>query len=189
MLTSVDEAILRHNELTLSQNEGQNHVLQVGTLVKLSHIGTMKKVESTNWMHQTIFWDEYTEAIRVLSERNKTVYEDLKRWGPKMKILIYYALKTCYDEETLPSEFTETRLQALYKRKGSRKDLNNYRFLHLRSMLAKLFEYIIMMKVKDTMYNSFPKAQIGGEPNCRTMEHLYVLTSLMSRSVKDKKSP
>ena len=140
-MTSVDEAILRHNELTLSQNEGQNHVLQVGTLVKLSHIETMKKVES-------------------------------KRWGPKMKILIYYALKTCFDEETLPSEFTETRLQALYKRKGSRKDLNNYRFLHLRSMLAKLFEYIIMMKVKDTMYNSFPEAQIGGKPNCRTMEHM-----------------
>ena len=78
-----------------------------------------------------------------------------------MKILIYYALKTCYDEESLPSEFTETRLQALYKRKGSRKDLSNYRFLHLRSTLAKLFEYIVMMKVKDTMYDLFPEAQIG----------------------------
>ena len=185
----ISEAILRHNELTLSQNEGQDPVLQMCTKIKLEHIETMKRVESTNWVHETIYWEEYEEAIRVLSQRNKTVYDDLKRWGPKMKILIYFALKTCYDEESLPAEFTETRLQALYKKKGSRKDLNNYRFLHLRSTLAKLFEFIVMQKVKDTMYAAFPEAQIGGKPNCRTTEHLYVLTSLMQRSVKDKKSP
>ena len=39
------------------------------------------------------------EAVKVLSEKNKTVYKDLKCWGPKMRIMVYYALKTCYDED------------------------------------------------------------------------------------------
>ena len=104
------------------------------------------------------------EAVKVLSERNKTVYKDLKCWGPKMRIMVYYALQTCHDEESLPAEFTQMNLQALYKNKGSRKDLNNYWFLHLRSTLAKLFEYIMMMKVKDTMYHSFP--EVFSNPEC-----------------------
>ena len=48
-----------------------------------------------------IFWNEYMEAVRMLQERNKTVYEDLKRWGPKMWITVYYALKSCYDERVM----------------------------------------------------------------------------------------
>ena len=76
-----------------------------------------------------IFWNEYMEAVRMLQERNKTAYEDLKRWGPKMRITVYYALKSCYDEESQPAEFTQTRLQTPYKNKGGCKDLNNYRFL------------------------------------------------------------
>ena len=58
------------------------------------------------------------EAVKV-SERNKTVYEDLKRWGPKMRITVYYALKTCYDRELLPAEFTQMKLKALYSEEYS----------------------------------------------------------------------
>ena len=65
----------------------------------------------------------------------------------------------------------------------------NSRPCTLRSTLAKLFEYIVMMKAKGTMNHSFPEAQIRGKPNCRTTEHLYVLMTMMVRSVKDRKSP
>ena len=57
------------------------------------------------------------------------------------------------------------------------------------STLSKLFEYIVMMKAKHTMYMAFLEAQIGGKPNCRTTEHLCVLMSLMIRLMKDRKGP
>ena len=90
-------------------------------------------------------------------------------------------LKRFYDSEQLPSEFSKTSLQALYKNQGSRKDLSNYRFLHLKNLWAKCFEYLVMNKIKQTMYQSFNEAQIGGLPKSRTTEHFYVLLTCMLR--------
>ena len=60
--------------------------------------------------------------------------------------------------------------------------------LHLKSTLAKIFEFIVMQKCKEKMYAAFPHAQIGGLPESRTTEHLYVLITSMLRIEKCKLS-
>ena len=99
----------------------------------------MQMVESETPNHNDLYWEEYLEALKVLAARNKSVYEDLKRWGPEFKIFVYMLLKRIFETEDIPQEFIETKLQALYKNKGSRKDLSNYRFLHLKTGLAKMY--------------------------------------------------
>ena len=181
-------AMVRHNEITLEQNPDQDEDFEKLTDFKMKFVKEMQKVESEDPAHNDLYWEEYLEALMVLAARNKSVYDDLKRWGPEFKIFVYMLLKRIFETEEIPDQFNETKLQALFKNKGSRKDLSNYRFLHLKTTIAKLFEYILMQKVKNLLYKSFPEAQIGGLPDCRTTEHLYVLVVAMLRAEKCKKT-
>ena len=184
--SEIYHATFRHNQKTLKQNEGiQNEAQEILTQSKLDMIEFSKMLESEDPNQVTLTWEEYLEALGVLSARNKSVYDDIKRWGPDFTIFSYMMMKRFYDTEEIPREFSQTRLQALYKNKGSRKDLSNYRFLHLKSTFAKCFEYVVMQKVKNVMYEAFPEAQIGGLPSSRTTEHLYVLMTCMARCETD----
>ena len=57
--------------------------------------------------------------------------------------------------------------------------MGNYRFLHLKDCLAKMFETLVMRKVKPDLWKEFPGSQIGGKPESRCTEHLYTLMTLM----------
>ena len=172
------EATIRHNQKTLSQNEDQSECYRQLTEFKLQYIEWAKLVESQDPKDDTLYLEEYLEVVKELQGRNKTCYADMKKWGPNFRIFVYWLLKRMYEREEVPDEFLQTNLQALYK-KGSRMDLGNYRFLHLKTCLAKLFETLVMRKVKPDLWNKYPESQIGGCPASRTTEHLYTLLALM----------
>ena len=175
----VSEATMRHNEKTLTQNEGQSECYKQLTEFKKKYIDWAKTVETDDPRDETIYIEEFLEVMKELQARNKNVYSDIKKWGPKFRIFVYWLMKRMYEDESIPDEFLTTNLQALYKNKGSRKDLGNYRFLHLKTCLAKMFETLVMRKVKPDLWKAFPTSQIGGLPGSRTTEHLYILVTLM----------
>ena len=176
--SEIYRATVRHNEITLSQNEGQPEVYQQYTEFKRHYVEWAKLQESEDPKDSTIFIEEYLDVLRELQQRNKNCYSDIRKWGPRFRLFIYWLLKRMYEEEQIPDDFLRTNLQALYK-KGSRTDLGNYRFLHLKECLAKVYETIVMRKVKQDMWLAFPESQIGGCPHSRTTEHLFVLISIM----------
>ena len=173
-------AIRKHNDITLSQNEGQDECYQLMTEFKMTYVETMMAIESDDPRDETIYWEDYLDTLNELQARNKSVYSDIKRWGPKFRIFVYLLLKRLYENEECPEEFLKTKLQALYK-KGPRSELGNYRFLHLKTCLAKVYETLIMKKVKADIWRAYPESQIGGAPNSRTDEHLYTIMTLMRR--------
>ena len=176
---AVNQAILKHNELTLSQNNNQPECFQRLTNFKLKYL-EIAKLQEEKERDETILWEDYLEVMQILVARQKNCYADMKRWGPKFKIFVYWLLKKIYEEETIPAEFLRTKLQALYKGRGSRKDLGNYRFLHLKDGMAKMFETLVMQKCKADLWEGFSETQIGGLPNSRCTEHLYLLVTLMT---------
>ena len=182
-------ATFRHNEITLEQNEGQSEIFKWLTELKLKYVKhAMQQEEDETEPSEYLTWEECLDALETLSARNKSVYDDIKRWGPQFRIFIYWLMRRIFETEDIPDEFCETNLQPLYKQKGGRNDLGNYRFLHLKSTFAKIFEFIVMQKCKEKMYAAFPEAQIGGLPESRTTEHLYVLMTSMLRTEKCKLS-
>ena len=175
----VHQATIRHNEKTLEQNKGQAECYKKLTEFKLNFIEWAKGEESEDRRDETVYIEEFLEVMNELQARNKKCYSDIKKWGPRFRIFVYWMMKRMYEEETVPDEFLKTSLQALYKNKGARSDLGNYRFLHLKGCLAKMFETIVMKKVKPDMWRRFPTSQIGGLPRSRTTEHLYLLVTLL----------
>lgn len=175
----IDQAIRRHNEINLDQYDDQPEPYKEHMRFKLEYI-EMAKLQDENERASTLQFEDFLDCLKMLVGKNKNCYSEMKKWGPKYTIFIYWLMKRIYESEEIPDLFLKTSLQALYKNKGSRKDLGNYRFLHLKDGLAKMFEALVMMKCKKDMWDDFPESQIGGLPNSRTTEHLYVIVTLMA---------
>ena len=174
----VFRATVKHNEMVLSQNKGQCEAYRHLLEFKREYVEWAKLQESDDPRDDTIYLEEYQETVKDLVSRNKSVYSDMKVWGPQMRIVVYWMMRRMYEVEEIPKEFLRTELQPLYKGKGPRCDLSNYRFLHLKSCFTKLFEAMVMKKVKADLWEHFTRSQVGGLPCSRTSEHLYVVMSI-----------
>ena len=58
-------------------------------------------------------------------------------------MVMYALIQRIYLTGEVPREFQKTNLMKLYK-KGDRRMLSNYRFLHLKHWMAKITEKVIM---------------------------------------------
>ena len=82
-------------------------------------------------------------------------------------------------EETFPDSFCETTLHQLWKRKGSRQDLGNHRYIHMKQYLPRLCEALTVNAMKDEILENANKFCIGGKPGHRPQEHLISLKCII----------
>ena len=81
-----------------------------------------------------------------------------------------------------------SQLVQLWKGKGDVCDLQNTRFIHIKSELQKFFSQIVISQAKSNIYENMSKYQIATKPGHRASEHLYAVKSLMGRILKEKKA-
>ena len=89
-------------------------------------------------------------------------------------------------EESFPVDFASTVLYQLWKRKESREDLNNHRYIHLKEWLPRLTEALTVNIMKEDIIKSGNKYQIGGIPGHRVEEHLIVVNTIMQKYIDMK---
>merc|ERR1712045_427939 len=75
------------------------------------------------------------------------------------------------EAEEIPKKMFETVLFPLFK-KGDRRKLSNYRFLHLRSFLPRILEMLIYQKLEKSYELLTEECQYGGKKMSDTTEHL-----------------
>ena len=90
-------------------------------------------------------------------------------------------------EVSFPDIFSQTMLKQLWKKKGSRQLLDNYRFIHLKDWKPRLTETLVTMMMKPDILKAGTKYQIGGIPRHRIEEHLIVLKSFIMLRMNKKK--
>ena len=79
-----------------------------------------------------------------------------------------------WEKESLPSVWEKSTLIQLYKSKGSRNVLDNYRHIHKKDEDPKFFGHLVVSATKQKMISSLTKFQIATKPGHRTQEHLFV---------------
>ena len=84
-------------------------------------------------------------------------------------------------DECFPARFSKTTLYNLWKRKGSREDLNNHRYIHLKNWLPRLAETLTGDMMKEDIFRGGTKYQIGGVPGHRMEEHLLSIKCIIGR--------
>ena len=98
---------------------------------------------------------------------------------------MYKLCKRILDDENIPESFKLTTLYMIWKHKFPANLLKNNRFIHLKQVLPRTVEAIVVNKMKDTLIKASSIYQIGGLPGHSIDEHLFVIKSIIA--LKEKK--
>ena len=97
---------------------------------------------------------------------------------PKLQAVFFFVFKQLFEEEIVPDDFVITFLISLHK-KNDKRDPGNYRFLHMRSDLSRIYELLVYLKL-ETHFDKFTaESQMGSRKNGDTVEHLMMLCSII----------
>ena len=133
---------------------------------------------------------EIEDNIKRLEE-NKGVGPDqfnnemIKEGGRSMKESIKRMMKVIYETEELPNDWNRAYIKNIYKGKGSKKEINNYRGLILNSHISKLFEKIIESKEQDALQN-MSEYQCGARKGKSIREHHLTIRTIKEIAKQEK---
>ena len=113
--------------------------------------------------------------------KSTTNYDLLLNAGKNYKTAIYKLCKRIIDNEDIPDGFRTTTLIMIWKRKGSMDVLRNNRFLHMKSVLARTVDAIVVKEMKSTLISKLSIYQVGGLPGHSIAEHLLTIKTIMAR--------
>ena len=139
---------------------------------------------------QKLKTDEIEEIIKNL-EKEKAAGPDeinnemIKEGGKSMKNSIIRMMKIIYEKEELPKEWNKAYIKNIYKGKGSKKEMSNYRGLILNSHLPKLFEKIIEVRERDALQN-MSEYQCGARKGKSIREHHLTIRTIKEIAKQEK---
>ena len=119
----------------------------------------------------TITIEEFMTVSKRIYEKKKGMFRPFMNSSPELKAAIFLFMKRIYETEEIPKKMFETVLFPLFK-KGDRRKLSNYRFLHLRSFLPRILEMLIYQKLEKSYELLTEECQYGGKKMSDTTEHL-----------------
>ena len=187
LITNHDEIkriSLEHNQKILKKNKPRKEdIPEIEQKYKL-HEKIMNKTDYDAWELDKKTFDIVCKKIK---DKNKNMFKSFNNAGNKYKDALYLYMKKIIELENIPSKFWLTELIQIWKKKGSPLDLNNFRFIHMRSWHCKLLEGIITEKMKPDIISATPKIQLGGRPGCSSVEHLVVLKTWIKMKEETKK--
>ena len=123
----------------------------------------------------TITEEACTKVVSKFKKKNKKSFYFLTKSGEKFQGSVHKLCKRLIKEENFPKDFGSTILYQLWKRKCSKEDLNNHRYIHIKEWLPRLTEALTVNLMKEDFIKSGNKYQIGGIPGHRVGEHLIVV--------------
>jgi len=97
--------------------------------------------------------------------------ELIKQGGTAVKTRIHKLIMKIWDEETLPTEWTEGIICPIYK-KGDRMTCSNYRPITLLNVLYKIFSILINNRLTKIVEGKLEDCQMGFRPNRSTIDYL-----------------
>ena len=69
----------------------------------------------------------------------------------------------------------------IWKRKGSMEILTNNTFLHMKEVLARCVDSLVVRQMKDALISRLSIYQVGGLPGHSILEHLLTLKTVLAR--------
>ena len=107
------------------------------------------------------------------------VYSD-RRCSPHMRMM-----KIIYRTEELPKDWNTAFIKNIYKGKGSKKEMGNYRGLILNSHIAKIFEKILAVKENITLQD-MSEYQCGARKGKSIREHHFTIRNIIEEAKNGK---
>ena len=96
----------------------------------------------------------------------------------KMQAVFFFIFRAMYESESIATELIETVLIPLFKKDDPR-DPKNYRFIHMKIDLARIFELLVYLKLEKHFDRVTSESQQGGMKQGDCVENLAMLASII----------
>ena len=159
----------------------------VEAIVKERRIVQLKMMEEDKDETLEVNKSDFIDVIDKFSKKPTKTYDFLVKAGKKYQNAIFKLCKRIIDHEDVPDSFRQTVLYMIWKRKGPMNVLKNNRFLHIKDVLARTVDALIVAKMKQPIVESSSIYQVGGLPGHSTEEHLLTLKTVMANNEKNNK--
>ena len=130
--------------------------------------------------------EEIMDTIKDLEDGKATgpdgiSNEMIKRGGRSLQRSILRMMKSVYKNEKIPVEWNTAYIKNIYKGKGSKKEMSNYRGLILNPHVSKIFEKIIEKKESNILQN-MSEYQCGARKGKSTREHHFTIRTIIEEA-------
>jgi hypothetical protein len=98
--------------------------------------------------------DDFDKVVKKFEVKRKHSYDFLVKAGPDFKQAVFKLCQRMIENEEFPISFEKTILQQIYKGKGSRTDLSNSRFIHLKEWLPRTCDALVVGGMKKKILSS-----------------------------------
>ena len=154
------------------------------------NVETIQKLKE--YMHQLRLVEKITEEIEIdkdefdnllnhFSKKDTKSYDFLLKAGESYKEAMFMFCRRMIKEEQFPEEFRKTMLQMIWKGKGSADILKNSRFIHIKTVLPRTTEALVVGRMKDKILEASSIYQVGGQPGHSIDEKIFVIMSMIAR--------
>ena len=142
---------------------------------------------------QTKDWniEDLEKALKTL-KNNKArdehghTYELFKHGGKDLKNSLLRLLNCVRRTQIYPSILTPSNISSIWKRKGSKSDLDNDRGIFSVTKIQSIMDKMIYNDSYDTIDKSMSCSNIGARKNINIREHLFVINGIMNDVINNK---
>ena len=174
----IKRATLEYNCNVLKNNEAEEGFEELVKMKEELHDTRMNdKIGKGSFK---VTGENFKQVVNKFEEKKKQSYDFIVKAGPEFRHAVFRLCKRIIENEEIPACFELTTLQQIYKGKGSKTDLSNSRFIHLKDWLPRTCDALVVGGMKSSILSSSTKFQIGGQPGHRSQEHLFSLKSVLA---------
>ena len=128
-----------------------------------------------------VTFEEFEIVLAKFANKETKTYDFLLKAGDEYKVSIFNLCKRIIEKEEVPECFRKTVLIMIWKRKGPMEILRNNRFLHMKEVLARCVDALVVRQMKEALITRLSIYQVGGLPGHSTLEHLLTLKTVLAR--------
>ena len=174
----IKKVVLNYCVNNLQKN---NPVEEVKDSVNKTRETQIKLMKDTTGEGFKVTWNDFTEVLEKFKKKDTKTYDFLINSGARYHQAIFKLCQRVIDNEEVPDNFRKTLLVMIWKRKGPMDILKNNRFLHMKDVLARSVDAIIVSKMKEPLTNRLSMYQVGGLPGHSILEHLLTIKTVLAR--------
>ena len=149
----------------------------------------------TNLQYENEYYNampSFQEIKRIIEEKKNgksttdIKNEMLKKPGDYMVDFIYPLITAIWKNEEIPQAWNKGLITSLYKGKGDKETLTNYRPITTSSAIGTIIEAALDRRLESVV--PVTQAQGGGQRKASTFDHLFLLRTIIDLSKKQKKT-
>ena len=123
--------------------------------------------------------EEVKRAIKTLKAGKAPGPDDLPtdillNAGKSLIVALTDIFEMIWQEGQVPKQWNDVKIKTLFKNKGSKKRLENYRGIFLTSVVSKVFEKLVKNRIQEKL-KDVHKFQAGCQPNRSTADNIFLL--------------